>query len=149
MEYKIIHQILAVNYNLKIWGKSENNLCAACNQTENIEHFIYDYPKTSSLWNTFQLWWKSVFHFSIMLSALEIIFGIPNENNDNSINVYNYVILYTKYYIYITQKIQKELYMYNLLLLIKKQLKLKRITYTEKQQLHKYNRLWGELYDIL
>ena len=109
MQYKITHRLLAVNYNLKIWGKSETDLCKVCNQIENIEHVIYDCPKTLALRNTLQLWWKSVFHFTIMLSTLEIIFGIPNENNDNSINVYNYIILYTKYYIYTQQKNKKKI----------------------------------------
>ena len=82
--------------------------------------------------NTIQLWWKTVFHFSIKLCVLEIIFGIPNENKDNSINVYNYVILHTKYYIYITKKQQQQLHMYNLLLLLKKELKLKRNEHNRK-----------------
>jgi hypothetical protein len=149
LQYKIVHQILAVNTKLKIWGKSDSDLCKVCNKIETIEHFIYECPKTLALWNTIQLWWKSVFSFTIMLSPLEIIFGIPNENNDNSINLYNYVILYTKYYIYITKKQEKELLMYNLLLLIKKELTLKHTTYSEKQQLHKFNKFWGELYNNL
>jgi hypothetical protein len=140
---------MAVNAKLKVWGKSDSDLCKACNKIENIEHFIYECPKTLALWNTLQLWWKSVFSFTIMLSPLEIIFGIPNENNDNSINLYNYVILYTKFYIYITKKQEKELLMYNLLLLIKKELKLKCTTYSEKQQTHKFNKIWGELYNNL
>ena len=56
MQYKITHRNLAVNYNLKIWGKSEKDSCKVCKQTENIEHFIYDCPKTLALWNTLQLW---------------------------------------------------------------------------------------------
>jgi hypothetical protein len=148
-QYKIINRILAVNYNLKMWGKSDTDLCTACSQVETIEHFIYECPKTLTLWNAIQLWWKAIFQFSIKLSVLEIIFGIPNENKDNTINIYNYVILHAKYYIYISKKQQKELYMYNLLLLLKKELKLKRINSIEKLQLHKFNRNWAELDDNL
>jgi DNA-directed RNA polymerase subunit L len=147
MQYKIIHHILAVNSKLKIWGKSVSDLCKTCKEIENIEHLIYYCPKALDLWNSIQIWWKAIFHFSITISALEIIFGLPNENNDNNIFLYNYVILYTKYYIYISKKKDDELHLYNLLLLIKKELTLKKNFYAEKNQLHKFNRIWDELYN--
>jgi hypothetical protein len=106
-QYKIVNRILAVNYNLKIWGKSDTDLCIACNQVDTIQHFIYECPKTLVMWKAIQTWWKTIFHFSIELSILEILFGIPNENKDNAINIYNYVILHAKYYIYIYQKKEK------------------------------------------
>jgi hypothetical protein len=49
-------------------------------------------------WNSGTL--GKVFKFTIDISVLEIIFGLPNENNDKTINLYNYIILYAKYYIY-------------------------------------------------
>jgi tRNA U34 5-carboxymethylaminomethyl modifying enzyme MnmG/GidA len=101
------------------------------------------------MWKAIQTWWKTIFHFSIELSILEILFGIPNENKDNAINIYNYVILHAKYYIYISKKQEKDINMYNLLLLIKKELRLKRISSIEKLQLHKFNRNWAELDDNL
>jgi hypothetical protein len=146
-QYKIINRILAVNYNLKTWGKCETDQCTICCQVDTIEHFIYQCPKTLALWNTIQLWWKNIFHFSIRISVLEIIFGIPNEIKDPSIFIYNYVILHAKYYIYITKKQQKELNLYDCILLLKKELNIKRTNLIEKSQLHKFNTTWAELYD--
>ena len=51
--------------------------------------------------------------------------------------------------IYITKKQQKELDMYNLLIVIKKELKLTKTNLAEKSQLHKFNSKWGELYNNL
>jgi hypothetical protein len=147
LQYKIANQILAVNSKLKIWGKSNSNLCKVCQEIETIEHFIYHCPKALALWEAVQKWWKTTFDFSINISVLEIIFGLPNENNDNHILLYNYVILYTKYYIYQNKKKDEQLYLFNLLLLIKKELNLKMIMYSEKNQLHKFNKIWGELND--
>ena len=69
------------------------------------------------------------------------------ENKDNTINLYNYVILYTKHYILYHQKQQKDLQLYNILLLIKQELGLKLVTHAENNQLHKFNKIWGELHD--
>ena len=144
-----INRILAVKYNLKIWGEKEDDLCETCHQTATLEHFLFNCPNTMALWNSVQKWWKAIFHFEITLTVLEVIFGIPNENNDNAIRLYNYVILYTKRYIYTTKKQQKDPQLFPLILMIKQELKLKAAAYTENKQLHKFNRLWGELYDNL
>jgi hypothetical protein len=99
------------------------------------------------LWKSIQQWWKGIFHFSIKLSLLEIIFGIPNENKDNTVIIYNYVLLHAKYYIYITKKQQEELNLFDLILFLKKELSLKRTSSIEKSQLHKFNANWAELYE--
>jgi hypothetical protein len=96
-QYKIIHRILAVNHNLIFFFKIENETCDYCNEVDTIEHFLYQCPKTMKLWESIQTWWKTNFQFKIDISVLEIIFGLPNENNEKTINLYNYIILYAKY----------------------------------------------------
>jgi hypothetical protein len=149
IQYKIINRILAVNYNLKIWGKSTTDKCNACSQVDTIEHFMYQCPKTLCLWKSIQQWWKNIFHFTIKLSLLEIIFGIPNEIKDHTVTIYNYVLLHAKYYIYVTKKKQEELNLFDLILFLKKELSLKRTSSIEKSQLHKFNANWGELYESI
>jgi hypothetical protein len=78
-QYKIIHRILAVGSNLKKWKIKNSDKCPECNNIDTIEHFIYECPNTLQLWTSIQIWWKSIFHFTIALSSLEIIFGLPNE----------------------------------------------------------------------
>jgi hypothetical protein len=148
-QYKIIHRILAVNHNLKKWEKKENETCDFCSEIDTIEHFLYQCPKTLKLWDSIQTWWKINFQFKIDISILEIIFGLPNEDNEKTINLYNYVILYAKYYIYITKKKEKELFLYEFLLIIKKELNYKRERLLELNRANKFNNLWGELYNYL
>ena len=86
-QYKIIHRILAVNHNLKKWKKAENDTCDFCNEVDTIEHFICQCPETMKPWASIQTWWKINFQFTIDISILEIIFGLPNETNEKTINL--------------------------------------------------------------
>jgi hypothetical protein len=148
-QYKIIHRILAVNHNLKKWDKIDDETCDYCSEIDTIEHFLYQCPKTTKLWEAIQTWWKTNFDFKIDISVLEIIFGLPNENNDKTINLYNYIILYAKYYIYVTKKKGKPLFIFDFLLTIKKELTYKKERLAELNQTHKFNDIWGELYNYL
>ena len=100
VQYKIVHRILATNQNLLKWEIRTNESCDFCKETDTIEHFIYECPKINPLWSSIFNWIKSVLHIDIQLSKYEILFGIPNERDDIMINNYNFIILYTKYYIY-------------------------------------------------
>jgi hypothetical protein len=148
-QFKIIHRILAVGHNLKKWKRIPSDKCTICNSIDTIEHFIYELPNTLALWNSIQGWWKSIFQFSIPITALEIIFGLPNENQDNTINIYNLVILYAKHYIYVSKKKGKTLNLYEFQLDLKQELKFKKNYAKENNKVHLYNQKWGELYNNL
>jgi hypothetical protein len=104
VQYKLIHRILAVNHNLKKWKRIDNSTCNLCGDEETIEHFIFHCPDSTTLWASIMKWWKSEFEFSIPITILEVLFGIPNEINDKYINLLNVVILHAKYYIYYAKK---------------------------------------------
>ena len=93
-------------------------------------------------------WWKSHFCFSIALDAHEIIFGIPNVSNENIINQYNYIILYTKYYIYTHKKASKPLDLYELLVNIKQEFNFKREIFINQNRQSSFSKRWKELSDI-
>jgi hypothetical protein len=148
-QYKIIHRILAVGSNLKKWKIKDSDKCSDCNNIDTIEHFIYECPNVIQLWTSIQIWWKSIFQFTIEISCLEIIFGLPNENNDNDIHIYNFVILYAKNYIYVNKKKSKNLNLYEFLLQLKQELKLKKNMAKYQHKTEKFNLKWGELYNRL
>ena len=149
MQYKILHRILAVNRNLKKWKVTESDLCHYCNHIDTIDHFLFLCPNTTLFWQSVFTWWKSLFEFSLNLTVLEIIFGIPNVNEDIIINMYNMVILYAKYYIYVTKKTRGQLQLFEFILDLKQELILKRNYQAENNRLKSFNRKWGELYDLL
>ena len=142
-QYKIIHRTLAVGSNLKNWKITDSDKCTECNNTDTIKHFIYECPNTLQLWSSIQGWWKNIFYFSIPISSLEIIFGLPNQNKDNTIHIYNLVILYAKHYIYVHKK-GKNLNLYEFQLQLKQELKLKKQYAKEHNKITNFNLKWGE-----
>jgi hypothetical protein len=151
VQYKLIHRILAVNHNLKKWKRIESDKCdqSDCDEIDTIDHFIYSCHTSLKLWQSILLWWKNSFNFSIPITVLEIIFGIPNENNDQVINLLNTVILYGKYYIYTLKKQKKEPTLYEFLLTLKQELTLKKAYYYEQNRPQIYQRKWAELEEKL
>jgi hypothetical protein len=142
-----MHRILAVNHNLKKWKRIDSDKCLFCDKIDTIVHFIYECPDTLQFWNSIYTWWKSVFLFSVPITHLEVIFGMPNENNDNTINIYNLVLLQAKHYIYISKKKNNRIDLFDFLLILKQELILKKNYYLENNRLHIFTRNWGELLD--
>jgi endonuclease/exonuclease/phosphatase family metal-dependent hydrolase len=147
VQYKLIHRILAVNHNLKKWKRIDNSACKLCGDEDTIEHFIFHCPDSTILWTSIMKWWKSEFEFSIPISILEVLFGIPNEINDKHINLLNVVILHAKYYIYYAKKKEEKIDLYNYLLALKLELKLKKNYYKENNKINIFNDKWLELYN--
>jgi hypothetical protein len=146
VQYKLVHRILAVNHNLKKWERIDNSECELCGKDDTLEHFIFECPTTNALWHNIHSWWKTEFQFSIPITLLEVIFGAPNEIIDKHINLLNYMILHAKYYIYVSKKQDKQICLYDFLLMLKKELKLKKTYYLENSRAQTFDKNWNELY---
>ena len=118
---------------------TDSDECNEYKSKDTIEHFIFECPNTLQLWTSIHAWWKNIFHFSIQITSLETIFGLPNENKDNTIHIYNLVILYAKHYIYINKKKGKPLSLYEFLLQLKSELKLKKQYAKQQQKIDKFH----------
>jgi hypothetical protein len=94
-------------------------------------------------------WWDCTFNLYIPLTCHEIIFGIPNENEEQIIEFYNYMILHAKYYIYTYKKKDLNLDLYEVLLNIKHELILKKDYYIMNNRNHIFEKKWGELLNSL
>ena len=79
VQYKLVQHILMVNCNLKKWNQISSSECELCGKQDSLEHFIYECPTANALWLSINSWWKTEFAFSIPLSILEVLFGVPNE----------------------------------------------------------------------
>ena len=82
-------------------------------------------------------------HLNIPILTDEIIFDLPNDNDEQIITFYDYVILHTKYYIYIYKK-GLDLFLYKVLLNIKYDIILKKDYYTTIDK-NKSSKKWEEL----
>ena len=146
VQYKLVHHILAVNHNLKKWKRINSSECELCGSQDSLEHFIYECPTAKALWQNIHSWWKTEFDFSIPISILEVIFSVPNEIIDKHLNLLNYMILHAKYYIYVSKKLNKPICLYDFLLMLKKEMKLKQTDDLENNQSQTFDRNWNELY---
>ena len=146
VQYKLIHRILACNKNLKKWKIRRDDLCDYCHKLDTIEHFMVSCPSVLILWHSIINWCKTTFQINIPLDIYELLFGIPNENEEVFVNQYNFVILHAKYYIYYNKKRQKPLDLYEFLLSIKHELILKKTVCQMHNKMHIFDKTWGELY---
>ena len=128
VQFKIVHRILATNRNLYKWKINADSRCTFCKQEDTIAHFLYECSAIHILWNSIFNWWNCSFNLNIPLSIHEILFGIPNLNDELIIVHYNYVLLYAKYYIYLFKKKGQILDFYEFMVNLKQELILKVIT---------------------
>ena len=74
-------------------------MCPLCDCEETLEHYFFDCNFAKQFWILFLQWWKRVSDCSFQFGALNIIFGMMNETNDELISVLNYCIIVAKKYI--------------------------------------------------
>jgi hypothetical protein len=149
-QYKITHRILACKKNLKIWNIALENLCDVChNEIDGIEHHLVACPVLLQFWNNFFTWWKAVSEMSFPVDTYDIIFGIPNPNEDATICHMNYLILHAIYYIYVTKLKKNTPKIYEFIMEIKNSLNILQINMENKGQQKKFGLKWAPLLEIL
>jgi hypothetical protein len=104
---KITHRILAVGEKLRKWQIKDSDKCNSCSEFDNIEHFLVTCPAVLTFWQYIFNWWEANNKTKFPLLVYEIIFGIPNENNEVIVANFNYILLCANYYIYISVKKRK------------------------------------------
>jgi hypothetical protein len=146
LQYKINHRILACKHKLHIWKIEKDSICNICKtDVDCIEHHLVACPKTLQFWDTCFRWFKAMVKVSFPIDTYDIIFGIANPNNDMIITNLNYIILYGKYYIYLTKQKGKELELYNFLILCKNALQQKQLSMIIMEKENKFKKTWEEL----
>jgi hypothetical protein len=101
---------------------------------------------TYTFWKKIFNWWAANMKMWFEVGTYEIIFGIPNDRDENIINQLNFFILVAKYYIYKCKKAASAMDPFEFLLETKNRLIMKKdITDVEKQK--QFDTRWGELAD--
>jgi hypothetical protein len=149
-QYKTTHRILACKKNLKIWNITTDNICdVCCNDIDGIEHHLVACPVLLEFWDYFFRWWKSVSMMIFPVDTYDIIFGIPNPNEDLTISHMNYLILHALYYIYVTKIKKNTPKLYEYILEVKRNLNILQINMESKGQQKRFGIKWAPLADIL
>ena len=98
-QYKILHKILACKETLFRWNIEGDDRCSFCDECETITHLLFKCDTIRTFWKQVEKWMSRNLGVSFPLSVTDVVFGIPFENN-NTLLVINYIILYGKYHIY-------------------------------------------------
>lgn len=98
--YRIMHRIIPCKVYLKQIKVCQSDLCTACNEKEDILHFFYECSKVEEFWQNLFNWWEAfVPHFEIPeLTEESFLLGFVDALED--ISLFNYVLLYAKFYVY-------------------------------------------------
>ena len=99
-QLKIMHRLMACGYNLNTWKIKDNNICEQCNQyIDTIEHFLIHCELVSEFWRQVLNWWTSCIKVILRMDTYEMLFGIPNDEQDPFINQFNFILLMGRYYL--------------------------------------------------
>ena len=120
-QYKVLNRIVNCNERLFKFKKSEN--CLNCNQVDTIEHHLVSCEISRKMWKKLEEWITQNLDINFPLTECEILFGIPN-NNDIKIQIINFLILLTKWFINHKKTQEKELYFIDLLTCFRDKVKL-------------------------
>ena len=104
MQYKIIHGYLATNYRLykmKLIPSPRCNFCLLYNQDR--KHLFFTCLEVQNIWLQLQNRLSEIIAKQVKLSEKEVLFGIYSNQKKSLSQFINKVILFTKYYIYISK----------------------------------------------
>ena len=118
LQYKILNNILNCNQQLKKWKIKESEQCIYCSEVDTLIHHLYDCVESKKIWKNLEIWMKNNLKLTFKLTICEVIFGIPIIVYKN-MNVLNFLILITKYYINKNRTGNRPLFFFELLQTIK------------------------------
>ena len=120
--------------------------CLHCNEDDTILHFFIYCPRITEFWTSFIAWWNRVAGTTGTINEIIVIFGVKIDS-DEAIT-FNYCLIISKYFIYINLSNNSDsLEFYNFLVFDKKELTLEHQMYTEKDDIHTFQRIRGLVFD--
>ena len=148
LQYQIINRFFPCNSIIHVWYTDIKANCAVCNIEDTIEHYFFYCHIVSEFWEMFKLWWKTNTLCDIRFGAIDIVFGIMNENNIDLIGVLNFCLLFSKYYIH-NCKLQNKPCIFNKFILkLRKRIEAERFLAFTNGKLEGFIKKWEILSNI-
>ena len=142
-QYKIINRILNTNEKLEKWAIKPSNKCNFCQSIDTLEHHLYQCQASKIIWGKVENWLFGCIEIKLNLRECEILFGIPNAS-DKYLELINFVIIMTKWYINNQRSENKLLYFFELLNIIKGKIK---ILILANNMAGRINKPWQDMLD--
>ena len=98
-QYKLLNNIIFTNEKLFRFKMTESPMCTFCQkEIESLEHLLFYCNITKDFWRDFSSWLTKQNIFMEILTLINILFGVFNNNEDSII--LNHLILIGKFFIY-------------------------------------------------
>ena len=147
LQFKILHRIFPCGTYLSRIGKECSKLCIFCNENkeDDIMHYFCGCKCVKTIWQLVSDLMFDIYHVKIRLGVSDIIFGIVNLNEDIILDIYNYVILQAKNYIYICKKENSRISISTFYVELKHQLDILKIVMYKNNKVAEFNEKWQPL----
>ena len=99
---------------LEKWSIKPSSGCNYCQSKDTIEHHLYQCKESKTIWDRLENWLYENIDIKLNLRECEILFGIPNAVN-KEIELINFVIIITKWYINTQRSNDRPLFFFELL----------------------------------
>ena len=101
-QYKIIHRILPTNSLLHKMKKVASPLCPFCpSECQTLWHLFLNCTHANSFWNRFQEWYSTPSNTKLLLSDLEVMFGVIRCHTYCLALNHQPIIILGKYFLYV------------------------------------------------
>ena len=149
LQYKIINQFYPCRYLLHLWGKETDNKCSYCNQIDTLQHHFAECKPVMQFWNSIKTWYLHNFDFLINFGTLDILLGIPDNEESSEIKMLNFIILFGKDFIKSCKKTSKPIDFYQFQISLKDRMKLEKYFSILNHKDHKNQEIWSHLAEKL
>ena len=122
-QYKILNRILNTNEKLENWSIKQSNQCNYCQAVDTVEHHLYQCKVSKKIWDQLEIWLYDQIEIKLNLRECEVLFGIPHAIHED-LELINFVIILTKWYINKQRSDEKPLFFLELLNIIKTKVKI-------------------------
>ena len=149
-QFKVLYNLIPCNWYLNKIGKSETERCNACNQVDDITHYLIDCPNTKIIWQQLSRWWIEVTNEEVKLSNMDIILGLAGRTEKLKMKEQlDEIITSTKWRIHANKQLGETTCFYQILLNIKNMLQIQKLIANKNQKLHNYEDKWGSIEDFI
>ena len=100
-QFKLIHRIVVTKRELFKYGIKTDDECCFCGENDSIDHTFIHCSFTKSFIQKVIRWFNATYNSHISPTIEEILFGIiSNSNEKSTINKFNYITLFMRYFIH-------------------------------------------------
>ena len=113
-QFRLLHNAIILNDRLSHMIQNQSNLCSFCQiERENVTHFFYHCKVTHQILLDVKTYCLKYSRCESFIISLEKV--LSNQVNANPAHIYNFVILITKHYLYVSRCLKTEPSVYGII----------------------------------